>query len=79
MAYVVTVKCLVDTTDEASTHKLLNALIGNNKAVLDSVIGPIEAIAPEIEDAIVNETYEHGDVFSIVLGPIAGGHHGNQH
>lgn len=84
MAHIVTLKCLVDTTDEASSHNAINALMSraarrSKEVVLDFRIGAIEAITPEMEDAIMNETYEHGDAFSIVLEPIAGGRHGDPH
>ena len=72
MAYIATVKILVDQANESAVYDGLNEFLraieadgpnGEAPLVIDWKYLSVEPIAPEIEDSILNETYEEGDAF----------------
>lgn len=79
MAYIATVKILVDQTNESAVYDGLNELLreiemegpnGEAPSVIDWKYVSVAPIAPEIEDSIMNETYEEGDAFRLTAPTI---------
>jgi hypothetical protein len=74
MAYIATVKILVDEADKASVFDGINELLrdakkggpkGKNRDwIVDWEFGPVEPVNESLNDSIANETYEEGDAFA---------------
>jgi hypothetical protein len=69
MAYVVTVKILVDEANEASVFDEINEILRNAKqdedsgCVVDWKFDSVEPANESLNDSIANETYFEGDAF----------------
>jgi hypothetical protein len=72
MAYIVSIKILVDEVDENAVSEKLDSLLraaktgnqhGDEGSIVDWKIDEIAPINEDLEDSIVNETYEKGEAF----------------
>lgn len=78
MAYIVTITLLVDEPDTVMIHDSLSDMMVQAQSavdpedsnetswIIDYLIGKPYAVPEEVNDAICNETYEEGDMFSLI-------------
>lgn len=72
MAYLVTVKLLLDEASEEAATALAQAAINcitsqelaNAETLVDSTIEDVSAVNESLDDSIANETYSEGDAFA---------------
>ncbi|MDP1573151.1 MAG: hypothetical protein Q8M09_14900 [Pseudomonadota bacterium] len=73
MAYIATVKILIDEADEARVYDGINEMLRNTQLggpnheddgrFVDWAIGSVDETTDELDDSIANEAYAEGDAF----------------